>query len=426
MNHNYDFPEVVHPPGHFHHAHSYDLKNLDPFGSQPIYGDSEEGAGTSRWSSMRRSRKYWAIAGIVLLVLVMAGAIAGGIIGSDLVKQKPSTQEQPLTDDAPSPPSPTSLPPANEDFSRPHESSRLATGYGGTTASNFRLVLLQDVDGDLAAVEWRGSANEHYKIKDRLSGDSGPDKPAEDSPLSLLKFGPQGDLHLFYFNEDLSFCHLVRRASVAPGGDNSWEIGALSAGDSDISFGFAPSLSLKLSATVLPRDWTGLDADCMVLMYWTDETVDSVALLSSTDPETRGSWRSGKFSLSTGSLGLEPHPTSSGFLMMAIQRPVDNKGSDELTGGLRLVWDLNDNSQQRTFGIMDCVFTDENALSSCQTNRAKWEGTYCSSPRHIVHAKLTLFQTPKQRKSYWKPRSHSSSRHATLRQTTPRTIPLGI
>lgn len=369
MNHNYDLPEVVHPPGHFHHAHSYDLKNLDPFGSQPIYGDTED-TGASRWSSMRRSRRYWTIAGIVFLALVMAGAIAGGILGSDLAKKHsdPSTNV----------PTPSSLPP-DDGRSRPHESSRLATGYGGTSASNFRLVLLQDVDGDLSAVEWRGSASDHYKIKDRFSGESGPDKPVENSPLSLVKYGPEGDLHLFYFAQDLSFCHLVRRASVAPGGDNGWETGSLSAGDRDIPFEYTPSKALKLSATVLPSDWTGFDADCIVLMYWTAEASDSVALFSSTDPDARSSWQSRTFSLGTEMFELEPHPTSSGFLMIGIQRPVESEDEEELAGGLRLVWDLDDESQKQTFGIMDCIFTEDNALNFCQINRATWEGMFSHS-----------------------------------------------
>lgn len=384
MNPHNDFPEVLHPVNHhnphFHSSNSYDIKGSDPcFPHQAMDPILDRGSGRSRWSSMSRSRRYWCIAGVILLILIMVGAIAGGIMGSDIARRSASNPHDnsdgdndsgdPTATDAP--PSPTGV------LSHPHESSRLAVGYGGNSASNFRLILLQDVDGDLSAIEWRGSKSDHYKIKNRFDTaqpSSDLSKPLDNSPLSMVKYGPDGDLHLFYFNDKKRFSHLVRRASVAPGGKDIWRQGSLSAGDASIPPGFAVSDALRLSATVLPADWTGLDADAIVLMYWTSESESSVAMFSSTDPQTRSAWQSRIFSLGAEHIELEPHSTSSGFLMIAIQRPAQDEEKQETVGGVRLIWDLRDDSEQKTFAVLDCTFVEPNTLRRCKRILPKWTG----------------------------------------------------
>lgn len=386
MNPHNDFPEVLHPDGGHHnspfrHTNSYDLKNLDPcFPRQPMHPVISENVGNSRWSSMSRGRRYWFVAGVILLILIMAGAIAGGIMGSDISRQNASTHgdNSGSTDSPVKPntsyggPAPTGLPGG---LARPRESSRLAIGYGGNSASNFRLVLFQDIDGDLAAIEWRGSKSDHYKIKDRFGGESSDlGKPLDNSPLSIIKYGLEGDLHLFYFNDERRFSHIVRRASIAPGGDRSWERGTLTAGQSNIPEEYLVSETLRLSATVLPSDWTGLDSDCIIIIYWTAQSDSSVAMFSSTDPQTRSSWQSRTLSLGANSINLEPHPSSSGFLMVAIQRPVQDEDDGGTVGGVRLIWDLNNDSEKRTFAILDCTYVDPNSLKFCKRIQDKWIG----------------------------------------------------
>jgi hypothetical protein len=382
MNPHNDFPEVLHPVNHhnphFHSSNSYDIKGSDQcFPHQAMDPILDRGSG-SRWSSMSRPRRYWSIAGVILLILIMIGAIVGGIMGSDIVRRSSSNSDHtsdgnngsgdPTATDAP--PSPTGA------LSHPHESSRLAVGYGGNSASNFRLVLVQDVDGDLSAIEWRGSKSDHYKIKDRFYSQSSSDlnKPLDNSPLSMVKYGPDGDLHLFYFNDKKRFSHLVRRASVAPGGKDSWQQGSLSAGDASIPSSFAISDALRLSATVLPSDWTGLDADTIVLMYWTSESESSVAMFSSTDPHIRSKWQSRTFDLGAELIELKPHATSSGFLTLAIQRPAQDGEKEEMVGGVRLIWDLSNDSVKKTFAVLDCTFVEPNTLRRCKRIQPKWTG----------------------------------------------------
>lgn len=378
MNPHNDFPEVLYPGGHrnshFHNTNPFDIKSIDPcFPHQQIDPIVEHVSGTSRWSSMSRSRQRWFIVGVILLILVMAGAIVGGIMGSDLVR--PSANS---TDDIIVEPMPTGVPGG---LSKPHESSRLAVGYGGNSASNFRLALLQDVDGDLSAIEWRGSKSDHYKIKDRFDGEAPKlDKPINDSPLSIVKYGPDGDLHLFYFSDKRRFSHLVRKASVAPGGDGSWERGSLDAGDSEIPKDFQVSDTLRLSAIVIPSEWTGLDSDSIVLMYWTAQSESSVAMFSSIDPENRSLWQSKTVSLGAEKIELKPHATSSGFLMMAIQRAGQGEDEGEMVGGVRLIWDLDNDSEERTFAILDCTYEPPNALKWCRRIQANWTG----KPRHYL------------------------------------------
>lgn len=386
MNPHNDFPEVLHPVNHhnphFHSSNSYDIKGSDPcFPHQTMDPILDRGSG-SRWSSMSRSRRHWSIAGVILLILIMIGAIVGGIMGSDIARRSASSSDHNSDGDndsgdstaTSSPPSPTGV------LSHPHESSRLAVGYGGNSASNFRLVLLQDVDGDLSAIEWRGSKGDHYKIKDRFDGHSRSDlpleisKPLDNSPLSMVKYGPDGDLHLFYFSDKKRFSHLVRRASVAPGGKDSWQQGSLAAGDAIIPPNFAVSDTLRLSATVLPSAWTGLDEDAIVLMYWTSESESSVAMFSSTEPQTRSKWQSRTFDLGAKQIELQPHPTSSGFLMTTIARPAQDGEKEEMVAGLRLIWDLNDDSEKKTFAVLDCTFAEPNTLRRCKRIQPKWTG----------------------------------------------------
>lgn len=346
---------------------------------------------------MKRSRRYWLIAGVVLLVLIMAGAIAGGILGSDLANKDShdgSDDNSSADPTSTAGPTPSGIPSGGDsdgNQSQPHDSSRLAIGYGGTSASNFRLVLLQDTDGDLSAIEWRGSRSDHYKIKDRFDGDSSRlGQPVDNSPLSIVKYGPDGDLHLFYFTKELRFSHLIRRAPVASGENGSWTPGSLTAGNIDVPSAYLPSRALRLCAVVLPADWTGLDEDSILLMYWTSEGKDTVAMFSSTDPETRSSWQSRTFSLGTKWVDLEPHPTSSGFLMMAIQRPAesdDEGGADDggMVGGVRLIWDLNDESRKKTFAILDCTYAEDNSLNFCRKIENTWTGTFSSLSSFLCH-----------------------------------------
>jgi hypothetical protein len=307
--------------------------------------------------------------------MIAVGGVLGGVLGT-MHRHHDSTQSQ-------------TLPHSNSTDKGVSISNRtqLATANAGT-AFGFHIVLFQDGNGGITAIESRGSGRDVYSLASRFDKEDYP-TPLEGSPFSLERFGSDGDLHLFYVDDALRLSHIVRRARKS--GKGSWELGSLTAFDAHQELDDVNQDTLRLSVTTLPADWENLDGETLVIMYQTSGGSDVVQLLTSPNPDDEGTWSKQSFSLGSEALGLDLHPTSPGFLILPFERVIGD--NDEAVVGIRLMWDLANDSHKTTFGIIDCTLTEEKSLNQCLQARRFWSGT--SSPvvdtNHVVvgHSPLT-------------------------------------
>lgn len=356
-----DLPEVVLQQGQSYYHHEDEKHERSrTFDTMAVGPGQEVDLGGWRGFVTRFRQRRCPIIGIVIFIIVIAGIVVGGYFGNSLAKNK--SQD-------------TSPSPDNHNIV-PGNGTHLATAIAGKTMSTFRIVLFQDLDGCLSAVEWRGSKSDTYLLRDRFWSYTGSKipEPIDTTPLSVMRFGNSGDVHVFYIDNRLRFAHIVRRAFRT--GEYSWEVGSLSVGGGQVNEGFAPSPKLQLAGTILFAEDTGMPEDNMVVMYHTDADVDSVALLSSTNPDDAASWKSNSFSLGASRLGMQPHPNSNGFLVLPVTRTGENRKKNETLPGVRVVWDLENESHKTTFGMLDCTFTEEQTLENCVKVQNDWQGMF--------------------------------------------------
>ncbi|CAH0003720.1 unnamed protein product [Clonostachys byssicola] len=350
-----NLPELVtQPPSYFHHDDKDQDEDLE--GSANRTGRQTASSARERLSqimpSKRANRRFAYFVVPILILLLVTGAVLGGLFGSGVLQPKDSgssdasAQEHSLDGDS------------NVEI---RATSQLAAAVVGTSVSSFTLVLFQNADGELAAIEWQGSKGDVYLLKNRF-GDAKPPKPMEHSPFHTVTLGPSGDLHVFYFDDALRPAHIVRRVKNKE--PVSWERGSLVVSSQP---DLIPSTTLGLSVTSFSPDWPGMEEGCVVLAYHTNAANDSLALVTSTRPDDPQSWTAQSFSLGVGDIDLQLHPKSPGLLIMPFKR----RGSP----GLRIIWDVDNSLHKSTFGILDCFFTKTRELARCNTVSNQWEDT---------------------------------------------------
>ncbi|CAH0055162.1 unnamed protein product [Clonostachys solani] len=352
-----NLPELVtQPPSYFHHDDKDQDEDLEGGANQT--GRQTASSARERLSqilpSTRANRRVAYFVVPILILLLVTGAVLGGLFGSGVLQNNgsgssdsdASAQEHSLDGDS------------NVQI---RATSQLAAAVVGTSVSSFTLVLFQNADGELASIEWQGSKGDVYLLKNRF-GDAKPPKPMEHSPFHTVTLGPSGDLHVFYFDDALRPAHIVRR--VRNKEPVSWERGSLVVSSQP---DLIPSTTLGLSVASFSSDWPGVEEDCVLLAYHTGAANDSLALVTSTQPDDPQSWTAQSFALGVGDMGLELHPESPGLLVM----PFNRRGSP----GLRIIWDVDNSSHKSTFGILDCFFTKEHKLEKCNTVSNQWEDT---------------------------------------------------
>ncbi|CAH0026218.1 unnamed protein product [Clonostachys rhizophaga] len=350
-----NLPELVtQPPSYFHHDDKDQDEDLE--GSANRTGRQTASSARERLSQILPSkpvnRRFAYFVVPILILLLVTGAVLGGLFGSGVLQQKDSgtsdasAQEHSLDGDS------------NVEI---RATSQLAAAVVGTSVSSFTLVLFQNDDGELAAIEWQGSKGDVYLLKNRF-GDAKPPKPMEHSPFHTVTLGPSGDLHVFYFDDALRPAHIVRRVKNKE--PVSWERGSLVVSSQP---DLIPSTTLGLSVTSFSSDWPGMEEGCIVLVYHTNAANDSLAFVTSTQPDDPQSWTAHSFSLGVGDIDLQLHPESPGLLVMPFKR----RGSP----GLRIIWDVDNSSHKSTFGILDCFFTKTRELAKCNTVSNQWEDT---------------------------------------------------
>ncbi|VUC23827.1 unnamed protein product [Clonostachys rosea] len=351
-----NLPELVtQPPSYFHH----DDKDQD----EEVEGSANQNGRQTAASSARerlsqilpsnRSNRRVAYFVVPILILLLAtGAVLGGLFGSGVLQANHSSGSS----DAP----------AQEQHSleggsdvQIRATSQLAAAVVGTSVSSFTLMLFQNAEGELAAIEWQGSKGDVYLIKNRF-GDAKPPKPMDHSPFQTVTLGTSGDLHVFYFDDALRPAHIVRRVKNKEA--VAWERGSLVVSTQP---NLVPSNTLRMSVASFSSDWPGVDEDCILLAYHTNASNDSLALVMSTQPDDPESWTAVSFDLGVRNIDLPFHPQSPGLLVLPF---IGNSWT-----GIRFIWDVDNSLHKSTFGILDCLFTKTRELKNCNTVSNQWE-----------------------------------------------------
>lgn len=297
-------------------------------------------------------RKRFIVPLAVCITLLAVGGVLGGVLGTMLVTGGPSQSQKGGVNHAAS-----ILP-----------SSRLAMATAGVSTSGIRIMLFQSLDGGLVSVEWQGSKRT-ARLVSNSSIASAPPKPLDGSPLQLLRHGPHGDLHLFYVDDALRFAHAVRRTGSGQG--PQWEMGSLSAGAGSKALP-RPSGNLRLSAALVPTNSSSSESEeYIVVMYQTDPGTDRVSLISSAHPDNASSWQVDTFHLGASGIDLTMYPESSGLLLLPVTRDMPVNGT---VPGLRVLWDLANDSHKTTLGAIECSFPTTQSLEQCIKIPDTWSG----------------------------------------------------
>ena len=367
-----DLPEPVSLPEP--HAHTY---NLHP---QQLYvgsdGDKDEdnagdNAGTAANSEAgpsgrdrpksRWQKKRFMVPLAVFITLVAVGAVMGGVLGTILRTSGPDHDPSSATND-------TDHEDQHNGFV--HPASNLAAAISGASTAKTRVLLFQDPDGDLVAIEWQGSSG-RLRPMASLFGEGKPPKPLSGSPFHLVEFGPGGQLHFFYIDDALRLAHIVRRPGSGQNG--GWHTGSLSTSEGRFKLYSQPSDTLRLSVAVLPAELTSTSDGVVVVMYQIDSGPDYVTLVSSPEPDDTKSWRSQPFSLGASASGRELNPKSPGLLILPGIRKATK--SSESMPTIQIIWDLANDSHKTTLAALECVFTDsERVLEDCLPAPDDWRG----------------------------------------------------
>lgn len=316
---------------------------------------------TARWS-----KKRFMVPLAVLITLIAVGSVLGGVLGTIISTSGVSSSDK----------SPTSIHGTVMD-EKPsiHPSSQLAAGILGTSSAHTRVILFQNLGGDLMALEWQGSSRSIQPVKELYADDNQPPKPYDGSPLQLVNFGPDGDLHLFYIDEDLNFAHLVRR--TAPEKHRLWELGSLLDPDNRSLLSPRPAKNLRFSVTMIPAGLVDADDGFLVIMYQPDpddEDVDAendMITLSSSDPKSSPSWKRQDLSLDATKLKLDMNPDSPGFLILPSTMEAKN---GEIYPGIRILWELKADDRKSSIGGIECEFSDNGDLTNCEALEDSWIG----------------------------------------------------
>jgi hypothetical protein len=369
-----DLPEPVSLPET--HTHTYNHR------PQPLYvapdddkdgeiardhvdtaANSEAGPSGRDRPKSRWQKKRFMVPLAVLITLVAVGAVMGGVLGTILRTSGLDHDPSSATNDTDH---------EDEHKDSVHPVSKLAAAIAGPSTTKTRVLLFQDPNGDLVAIEWQGSSGRPQAMTS-LFAKGKPPKPLTGSPFHLVEFGAGGQLHLFYIDDALRLAHIVRRPGS--GQDGGWHIGSLSTSEGRSKLYSQPSDTLRLSVAVLPAESTGTNDGVVAVMYQIDSGPDYVTLVSSPEPDDARSWRSQPFSLGASASGREMHSESPGLLILPGIRL--GTESSESMPTIRIVWDLANDSHKTTLGALECVFTDsERVLEDCLPAPDDWRGPW--------------------------------------------------
>lgn len=369
-----NLPEPVHIPGEHHQQNNQHYYELDSqHGSQvsppnnspqdkpdigPSTNDSPKPVHTlnadetansgGRRISRRCTRKRVVIPIALLLTIVAIGAVLGGVLGTMLsAKQAPADN------------SPYFFPDNGDTLLG--SKSQLANSF----SKSAHVIVAQNEDGELMAVEFHGSKTDRYLLKNHTYDTELPNALGN-TPLELVQFGSEEDLHLFYFDHAFRLAHVVR---TNKDGRDVWTPGALMDGH---LLSEPPADTVRLSVCVMSSDWSESGDSYLLVVYQMDNGEDGMVLLASSDPGSSESWNTHYFVMNTDELGESMNNESSGFLILPTTREKD----DKMLPALRILWDLSDDEEKATFGSVECEFGGGYNLTDCIRTKDDWAGMW--------------------------------------------------
>ncbi|PNY25840.1 Uncharacterized protein TCAP_04203 [Tolypocladium capitatum] len=288
------------------------------------------------------------IASSVVLILLMIGAIVGGILGSEAAAM--GAPRDPKSPDSPKSGSPGEL---VEAFV--NNRSQLATWFMAKTplANDKRslmsqFLIFQDATGDLVVSEWYQDKLESYRLHQRLAN---LPKPLLGSQLRPVSFGKGDDLHVFYIDDKQLLRHVVR----VTGQDSKvqWKLDPAFSADGAQKH---VASGLLLSAAVFPLLDNGASDGLLGVVYWNGAERNTFTLLTTPDPDpdAKCDWSSMEVPIGS-DVDREAQQLQAGSTGVVVLPVVIRVlGGDK--PGARMIWDLSNKNHPTGLGFVDCVF----------------------------------------------------------------------
>ena len=316
-------------------------------------------------------RRLVFITGTVTMILVIAAAIVGGILGSRAIAGGPPSD------------SPDSRITGTSGAGELVEAlvnngSQLATWFmprpqavGDQSALISQFLIFQDATGGLVVSEWYQDKLESYRLEQHLAN---LPKPVLGSQIQVISFGKAADLHIFYLDDKQVLRHLIRLT----GQDSKvqWKLDPAFATD-----GLKQQVAsgLVLSASVLPLLDNGTSDGLLGVLYWNGAKKNSFTLMTTTKSDALSGWSSME-------VPIDPDPDqqaqelqdgSKGIVMVPIAVNIfgGNTPEGKLEPGVRIITDLSNKDHPASIGFVDCVLQRPDLKKQCwAVANITWKG----------------------------------------------------
>ncbi|POR38681.1 Uncharacterized protein TPAR_01117 [Tolypocladium paradoxum] len=313
------------------------------------------------------TRRKLIIIGSVVLILVLIGAIVGGVLGSKAAADgAPPDPGSPNSSGSPqSPGSPGAGEPV-EAFVK--NGTQIATWFMAKppAASDHRslmnqLLIFQDATGDFVVSEWYQDKPDSYQLDQRLAN---LPKPLLGSQIRPVSFGKADDLHVFYLDEKQLLRHIVR----VTGQDSKvqWKLDPAFSADGPERH---VASGLLVSAAAMPLLDNGTSDGLLGVVYWNGAKQNAFTLLTTPNPDGKSAWSSMEVPIISNPdqevQGLQAGSTG----VVVLPRAVTVRGGDtpdgKLEPGARMIWDLSNKNHSTSLGFVDCAFGRPDLKSPC-------------------------------------------------------------